>query len=144
MKRNVLVVLISLFTILFSTMTMAAALPKFTCTLTDKMNGQKPGDAKDSFTASTPMFYYICSSDGVTKGQTVKAVWIATDTNGAAPANYKIDEKGLMVDKNLKADEEWTGSFTLSIPNKGWPKGQYRVELYVDNQLLQSAKFSVM
>jgi hypothetical protein len=35
------------------------------------------------------------------------------------------------------------GTFTLSRPNKGWPLGKYRVELYAGDQLADTLKFTV-
>ena len=139
MKR-ILILILSLFAL---NVWAADTGPKFDCTLTDSMVNDKVGDAKATFTTKTPKIYYVCNSDTVTKGQNVKAVWIATDTNGVAPPNYKIDEKGIDVADKLQQDQVWTGTFSLSIPDKGWPAGSYRVELYVDSKLNQTAKFDI-
>ncbi len=115
----------------------------FDCTLTDTAEKDKPGPAKTTFTTDTKMFYLICSTDAVKKGQTIKASWIANDTNGAAPANYKIDEKGIAVTEDLGSTKVWVSNFSLSRPDKGWPVGKYSVELYVDNALISTTPFEV-
>ncbi|MEO8401148.1 MAG: hypothetical protein ABI597_05035 [Gammaproteobacteria bacterium] len=145
LRKSSLASLVILANIVFNPTTYAAdTKPKFDCTLTDELTAdKKPGDAKDTFSKTTPLIYLICESDEVEKGQSIKAEWIAADTNNIAPANYKIDEKSLDVKKELDDDQVFTANFSLSIPNKGWPVGSYRVDLYVDNKLSQSVKFTV-
>lgn len=115
----------------------------FDCTLTDTADNDKPGPAKTTFTTNTKMFYLICNTDAVKKGQTMKAAWIANDTKGAAPANYKIDEKGITVTEDLGSTKVWVSNFSLSRPDKGWPVGKYSVELYVDGALISTTPFDV-
>jgi len=118
--------------------------PKFDCTLTDKKaDDGTPGDAKTSFAPTTPVIYLLCSSDEVKKGQSIKAAWIAIDTNNAAPANYKIAEKGMDVDKSLAEGETWDTDLSLTKPNNGWPVGSYKVELYVDGVVSDTFNFTV-
>src|SRR5256714_8585140 len=73
------------------------------------------------------------------QGATLRGVWIATDTAGVAPPNYQIAEKSYPLKQTTMAG----GVFSLSKPNAGWPPGQYRVELYLDDRLAQSLKFSI-
>lgn len=118
--------------------------PKFICTLTNKLSAQdQPGVGRDTFAKNTPVIYYVCMSNDVKKGQVAKAAWIAADTHHAAPENYKIDEKSIKVIKDLSRDEDFTANFSLSIPNGGWPAGRYHVDLYLNDKLIQSAKFFV-
>jgi hypothetical protein len=117
--------------------------PKFDCTLTNQVTADnQAGDAQSTFTKDTPKIYLFCSSDDVQKGQTVKSVWIAADTNNVAPPNYKIDEKSIQVPA-IADDQTYDTNFSLSKPNNGWPVGSYHVDIYVDDQLAQSVKFNV-
>ena len=118
-------------------------LPKISCVLTDKVEGDAAVGEKSSFAKDTPMLYLMCHSEEVEKGQTIKAVWIAVDTKNAAPANYKIDEAGYKVEQDLGNSKVWNGKYSLSKPNNGWPLGSYKVDLYVNDQLSQSTKFAV-
>ena len=72
----------------------------------------------------------------MTAGSKVKAVWIAEKTK-VAPPGYKIDTVVLDVGTQNKA------TFALSRPRQGWPVGDYRVELFIDDKLLNTVKFSV-
>lgn len=122
----------------------AATKPQFDCTLTDKISSNdEPGDAKSTFTKTTPMIYLVCDSADVTKGQSIKAEWIAADTHNIAPANYKIDEKSLEVPATPSGDQTFKSDFSLSKPTNDWPAGSYHVDLFVDGNLIQSFKFSI-
>lgn len=122
----------------------AANLPSLDCTLSDAVSSDDEiGDAKSSFNTDVGKLYLYCTSDEVKKGQVLKGEWIAVDTNNVAPPNYTIDAASVTVDKNLSSSEEYTARFSISKPNKGWPKGTYVVKVYVDDQLDQSVNFSV-
>jgi len=56
----------------------------------------------------------------------------------AAPKNTKIAEDTVPI-----TEEKQTGSFTLSRPNRGWPVGKYRVELFVNDKLAETVKFEI-
>ncbi len=117
--------------------------PTINCTLTDEVAGDNALAAKDTFKPTTEMLYYVCISNDVKKGQRVKASWIAVDTNKVAPDNYKIGEKTLDVTDVVGENQEWTVKYSLSKPTAGWPAGKYRVDLFLDEQPLQSKDFSV-
>ncbi len=51
--------------------------------------------------------------------------------------NYKLDEAVL----NLPVFNQ--GSFTLSKPNRGWPPGKYRLEIYLGKDLVKTVPFTV-
>jgi hypothetical protein len=145
LAKNTIFVISMVFACIISTISYAdETAPKFDCTLTDQLSANKePGEAKSTFTKTTPMIYFVCSSSNIQKSQSVKSVWIAADTHNAAPANYKIDEKTIQVPDNFTSDQTFTANFSLSKPNNGWPAGNYHVDLYVNNQLIQSMKFNV-
>jgi outer membrane usher protein FimD/PapC len=90
------------------------------------------------FAASVPRLYAYFLTEGTEKGDKIRGVWIAEDTNGAAPANYKIDEATLTSEK-----DDSSGAFSLSKPNNGWPVGKYRVDVYVDGELEATTKFQI-
>jgi len=91
-----------------------------------------------SFSTKTPKLYAFFKSTGTAKGDTFRGVWIAEDVGDAAPANTKIDESSLPADQ-----DNYYGAFSLSKPDKGWPPGKYRVEIYVNDQLATTANFTI-
>jgi hypothetical protein len=102
------------------------------------VSDSKGGDAVESFAPSTPMIYLRAHMADVANGSKIAASWIAVDTNGAAPANYKIDSVEFVAGALTN-----TIDTNLSKPNKGWPLGKYRVDLSVDGKVAGSALFSV-
>jgi hypothetical protein len=68
----------------------------------------------------------------------VRAVWIAEETGGIAPAGYKIDEA-----TTIATPPESVGTFTLSRPPDGWAAGKYRVEFYVQDALVETERITI-
>lgn len=100
----------------------------------------KDGETRPAtvFPSNIPKLYAFILTEGTEKGDKVRGVWIAEDVGSAAPKNTKIDESTISGDK-----DNFGGAFSLSKPNNGWPVGKYRVEVYVDDDLEATAKFSI-
>lgn len=73
----------------------------------------------------------------VASSSTLKAVWICEKSEGIEP-NYKISEASMKVGMINNS-----GDFSLSKPTKGWPVGSYRVDLYIDDKVNETAHFEV-
>lgn len=100
----------------------------------------KDKDSKptDTFTADVAKVYAFFKSTGTKKDDVFRSVWIADDVGDAAPANYKIDEGTLTADK-----DDFSGAFSMSKPNKGFPVGKYHVDIYVGDQVATTVKFTI-
>jgi hypothetical protein len=98
----------------------------------------KDGDAVDSFTPNTPKIFVHAHMVDIATGSKMTGTWIAVDTNGVAPANYKIDSSDLNAGMLVNTVE-----FSLSKPNNGWPVGKYRVDMSVDGKTAGTASFTV-
>lgn len=98
------------------------------------------GDTKPAttFTADTPKLYAFFRSKGTAKGDKLRGIWIAEDVGEAAPANTKIDEATVTGDA-----DDFHGAFSLSKPDKGWPVGKYKVEIYSGDELATTVKFTI-
>jgi hypothetical protein len=98
------------------------------------------GDTKpaESFAADTPQLVAFFRSTGSVKGDKIHAVLTAVDVGEAAPANTKVMEDTLAADK-----DNFFGGFTFSKPTAGWPAGKYKVEFFVGDELLATAKFTI-
>ncbi|MFJ1269253.1 DUF4189 domain-containing protein [Legionella lytica] len=117
--------------------------------LTDHASGDHPMP-KEVFTKDTQVLYVFWKSTQLKEGQKIKSVWMAENTNQAAPSNYKIDEVELTLQPGtatnliaLLPGNQWSGKFKITKPNKGWPAGKYRMDIYVDDNLVKSIKFNV-
>ena len=95
------------------------------------------GNEVKEFSADVAKIYALWKGDTVKAGDKVRGVWIATDVGEAAPKDTKIDEA------TVTANASTEGQFSLSKPNKGWPVGEYRLELYVGDKLAQTLKFTI-
>lgn len=118
---------------------------KYGLTLCSKVEDQKCQDPADQFKSDVTEVHAVLVTPTVPR-QTGKATvtWIAVDTGGAAPPNYKIAAKELdLSGTDLKAATHTTVSGSLSRPTKGWPVGKYRVEFEMEGKVVSSAPFQI-
>ncbi len=101
--------------------------------LTDDEAAKTP---KTEFTKDTAKIWVFFSLD-VPSGTKIEGKWIC-EKSDAAPANFEIDKAALDIGMGVN-----TGNFSLSKPNKGWPAGDYRVDLCVGDKVEESVKFTV-
>jgi hypothetical protein len=90
------------------------------------------------FTTDTPKVLALFQTKGAQKGDKLRGVWIADDVGDAAPANTKIDEKTLTLE-----GDTGDGNFSCSKPTKGWPAGKYHLDIYANDELATSVKFTI-
>jgi outer membrane usher protein FimD/PapC len=91
-----------------------------------------------TFASNTPTLYAIFKTEGAKAGDKIRGVLIAEDVGDEAPANTKVFETILDMDGDTEA-----GDFTFNKPVNGWPVGKYRVEIYVNDELATTAKFTI-
>ena len=103
-----------------------------------KLSDEEDGDAMESFAPDTPKIYLRAGLIDTPAGTKLTSTWVAEDTNGAAPANYKIDSVDLTVAPPINI-----ATFSLSKPNAGWPVGSYRVDLFIDGRAAGTMHFKV-
>ncbi len=95
-------------------------------------------DPVTSFASDTPKLLAMFKTKGIQSGTKVRGVLIAIDVGDVAPANTKVLEKTLTLDEDTD-----DGDFNFSKPTNGWPVGEYRVEIYVNDQLATTVKFTI-
>ena len=91
-----------------------------------------------SFATDTAEIFLTANMDDVKAGSKATISWIAVDSHGVAPANYKIDAADVDITDGMNVI---TGNITK--PNNGWPVGTYRVDLAVDGTVTNSADFEI-
>ena len=94
--------------------------------------------ATTAFARDTPAVFALLSMEGVLKGDKLRAVWIADDVGDAAPAHTKIAEKTMTMEGVPNE-----GSFSCTKPSKNWPAGKYHVDIYANDKLITTARFTV-
>jgi hypothetical protein len=97
------------------------------------------GKPTTSFTSNTPEIYARWQGQRLRQGANVKAVWIAENIGEDFPQDYKVDEASAVA-----ASPTSRGAFTLARPEDGWMPGDYRVEFYVDDVLVDAVKIKIV
>jgi hypothetical protein len=97
------------------------------------------GKPATSFTSNTPEIYARWQGQRLRQGANVKAVWIAENIGEDFPQDYKVDEASAVA-----ASPTSRGAFTLARPEDGWMPGDYRVEFYVDDVLVDAVKIKIV
>lgn len=97
------------------------------------------GKPTTSFTSNTPEIYVRWQGQRLRQGANVKAVWIAENIGEDFPQDYKVDEASAVA-----ASPTARGVFTLVRPEDGWAPGDYRVEFYVDDVLVDTVKMKIV
>ena len=96
------------------------------------------GDATSTFTPDTFKIYALFKTTGAKNGDKMRGALIAEDVGNVAPPNTKVLETKI----DMEGDTE-DGEFNFTKPTKGWPTGKYRVEIYLNDKLVTTAKFTV-
>jgi hypothetical protein len=97
------------------------------------------GKPVTTFSSNTSEIYARWQGQRLRKGAKVKAVWIAENIGEDFPQDYKVDE-AFAVAQTQSAH----GAFTMARPQDGWTLGDYRVEFYVDDVLVDTVKAKVV
>jgi hypothetical protein len=112
----------------------AAATPRFADIV---LSDSRDGSAVSTFKPTTPKVYLRANLLDVAPGSKVKGDWIAVKTD-VAPPNYRIDGAELNITKGMTRVD-----YTMSRPTKGWPEGDYRVDLFINGKKATDVKFKV-
>jgi hypothetical protein len=97
------------------------------------------GNPITTFSSSTSEIYVRWQGQRLRKGAKIKAVWIAENIGEDFPQDYKVDEVSAVAESPIAH-----GVFTLTRPEDGWAPGDYRVECYVDDVLVDAVKLKVV
>ncbi len=102
------------------------------------LSDTKGGDAKSTFKPQTAKIFLHAKLVDVPTGSKVKSEWIAVKTR-AAPPNYKIDGVELKIGPLVNNVD-----FNFSKPTAGWPEGDYRIDLFINDKPAGNMKFQVV
>jgi hypothetical protein len=100
---------------------------------------ERSGKAITTFSSSTSEIYARWQGRRLRQGAKVKAVWIAENIGEDFPQDYKVDEASAVTETPSAH-----GAFTLTRPEDGWAPGDYRVEFYVDDVLVDAVKLKIV
>ncbi len=100
---------------------------------------ERSGKAITTFSSSTSEIFARWQGRRLRQGAKVKAVWIAENIGEDFPQDYKVDEASAVTETPSAH-----GAFTLTRPEDGWAPGDYRVEFYVDDVLVDVVKLKIV
>ena len=100
--------------------------------------GTVPLGIKDKFRPQSPEIHSVAVVKNLEKGLKIKGSWVAV--NSIPTSNYQIGSKEIQIHQSGEAKFH----FAISRPIKGWPLGNYRFELYINNKLISTAPFSIV
>jgi hypothetical protein len=106
--------------------------------LTVSLAKDRFGKPTTTFSSNTPEIYARWQGQRLRQGANVKAVWIAENIGEDFPQDYKVDEASAVA-----TTPTGRGAFALAKPEDGWMPGDYRVEFYVDNVLVDAVKMKI-
>ena len=86
----------------------------------------------------TPKICARWHGQGLAVQATIRAEWIAENVGKAAPPDSVIDEA-----TTTATAPDAHGIFTLVRPQKGWTPGDYRVDFYIDDVLVETVKLKI-
>lgn len=99
---------------------------------------ERDGEPRTEFTSDAPNIFVRWQGEALPINAPVRVAWVAEDVGDVAPPNFIVDETETII-----ARADFGTRFTLSRPQDGWATGQYRVDLYLDDELLQSLKVTI-
>jgi hypothetical protein len=96
------------------------------------------GENVTSTFAPSDVIYAVADSVEVPRGTKLEVKWIAVNAEGTE-RNHEFDSQSIEI-----TDELFTGTTYFQLSNAApWPVGQYRVDLYLNDALVESVEFSV-
>src|SRR6187549_1063402 len=87
---------------------------------------------------AAPEIFAMFKTKGAQQGDKIRGVWIAEDIGDAAPANTKINETTVTLERDTDK-----GQFSISEPKKFWPPGKYRIDIYANGELATKVSFII-
>ena len=98
---------------------------------------KQPIEAASVFTSDTPVIYCTVKLSNAPSDTEIKAEWIYVEGEAEEMTNYLIDE-----DISIAEGTQYL-SFSEARPETGWPRGEYKVVLYIDGKESLSVPFTV-
>lgn len=103
-----------------------------------RMAFDEDGNNPTTTFSTTDVFYAVADLANAPQGTQVEARWTAVNAADTEP-NLEFQTQTLDI-----TEESFSGTIYFQLSNDdGWPTGQYKVDLYLDGTLAQSAEFSV-
>jgi hypothetical protein len=107
--------------------------------LTVEVSTDPAGGSKSEFQTDAPNIYVRWHGHGLPENAAVRVAWIAEDVGDLVEPNFVIDET-----ESVAPTSDASARFTLGRPPDGWAEGKYRVEFYVNDELEETVKVTIV
>jgi cell division septation protein DedD len=97
------------------------------------------GGMKTEFKSDVANIYVRWRGHNLPEGAKVRVAWIAEDVGDLVEPNFIIDET-----ESVAPAPDATARFTLGRPPDGWAEGKYRVEFYVNDELEETVRVTIV
>ena len=136
MRKNIVKIVIALFIFCFASNIYAAQIVSIT--FSKKISKSfEPLEITDVFYPDSPIIHCIVGIKNAKRGTVVKGEWVSVDA--ISTPNYVIDSA------NVKLPGESANvHFSITKPNKGWPIGNYKLKIYINNTYVTYAPFKII
>lgn len=100
-----------------------------------KDDDDKPGETTTTFAPSDTKIHCVIDLNKAKAGTKVRTVWIAVDVPGSRNETIKtLDYTTNSFEKKITGYLTWKGD---------WPKGQYRLEVYINGSLDKTIDYTI-
>ena len=97
------------------------------------------GGLKTEFKSNVENIYVRWRGRGLPEGARVRVAWVAEDVGDLVEPNFIVDET-----ESVAPTPDASARFTLGRPPDGWAEGKYRVEFYVNDELEETIKVTIV
>jgi hypothetical protein len=107
--------------------------------LTVEVSTDPTGGLKTEFKSDVENIYVRWRGHGLPEGARVRVTWVAEDVGDLVEPNFIVDET-----ESVAPTPDATARFTLGRPPDGWAEGKYRVEFYVNDELEETIRVTIV
>jgi predicted Rdx family selenoprotein len=107
--------------------------------LTVEVSTDPAGGSKSEFKSDAQNIYVRWHGHGLPENARVRVVWIAEDVGDLVEPNFVVDET-----ESVAPTSDASARFTLGRPPDGWAEGKYRVEFYVNDELEETVRVTIV
>lgn len=97
------------------------------------------GGLQTEFKSDAKNIYVRWRGHGLPEGARVRVAWIAEDVGDLVEPNFVVDET-----ENIAPTPDASARFTLGRPPDGWAEGKYRLEFYVNDELEETVRVTIV
>ncbi len=97
------------------------------------------GGLKTEFKSNVENIYVRWRGRGLPEGARVRVAWIAEEVGDLVEPNFIVDET-----ESVAPTPDASARFTLGRPPDGWAEGKYRVEFYVNDELEETIRVTIV